>query len=307
MKKYIKKMSFVLIVAMIFSLISPIKNIKTYAMDNTDYYDLVSNSSIADQNGDDEASEPGTLLGLVMIAVLQVGKLVENLVTWLMGLFGTAVFPWADYIIFNCIPILDVNFINPTTNSLFGSGFSGGNIGNIFRNIYFTGLSIAVGFLGIIVAVMAIKMAISTIASEKARYKESIVTLLTTLILLFGTHYLLSFTFYLNEKLVEVASNIVQNIETKDTKVDGTSKTAVEIVSGMGQYFYDKALADGGKTSVLKVQKAAPIPTVLYLMFIVQSLMFLFAYFKRLFYVAILSVMAPIVVIYDFLRKAISM
>ena len=80
MKKYIKKMSFVLIVAMIFSLISPIKNIKTYAMVNTDYYDLVSNSSIADQNGDDEASEPGTLLGLVMIAVLQVGKLVENLV-----------------------------------------------------------------------------------------------------------------------------------------------------------------------------------------------------------------------------------
>ena len=307
MKKYIKKMSFVLIVAMIFSLISPIKNIKTYAMVNTDYYDLVSNSSIADQNGDDEASEPGNLLGLVMIAVLQVGKIVENLVNRLMGVLGTAVFPWADYIIFNCIPILDVNFINPTTNSLFGSGFSGGNIGNIFRNIYFTGLSIAVGFLGIIVAVMAIKMAISTIASEKARYKESIVTLLTTLILLFGTHYLLSFTFYLNEKLVEVASNIVQNIETKDTKVDGTSKTAVEIVSGMGQYFYDKALADGGKTSVLKVQKAAPIPTVLYLMFIVQSLMFLFAYFKRLFYVAILSVMAPIVVIYDFLRKAISM
>ena len=157
---------------------------------------------------------------------------------------------------------------------------------------------------------MAIKMAISTIASEKARYKESIVTLLTTLVLLFGTHYLLSFTFYLNEKMVEIASTIVKKIDTSNSSgtVNDISDTN-NIVSGMGQYFYDKALELGGDTQVLfwKIDKAAPIPTVLYMIFVIQSLMFLFAYFKRLFYVAILSIIAPFVVIYDFLKKSLSM
>ena len=58
---------------------------------------------------------------------------------------------------------------------------------------------------------------------------------------------------------------------------------------------------------IAKIDKAAPIPTVLYLVFLIQSLMFLFAYFKRLFYVVILAIIAPIVVIYDFLGKAVSL
>ena len=307
MRNYTKKISIILIFVLIVNYVCPV--MQTYAMVNTSYYNLIGTPT-ANQDSSEADQEPGDLLGIIMLAVLQTGKLIETIGGFLMGLFGTQVFPWADYIIFNCIPILDVNFINPTSTSLFGDDFSGGSVGKIFRNIYFTGLTIAVGFLGIVVAIMAIKMAISTIASEKARYKESIVTLLTTLVLLFGTHYLLSFTFYLNEKMVEIASTIVKKIDTSNSSgtVNDISDTN-NIVSGMGQYFYDKALELGGDTQVLfwKIDKAAPIPTVLYMIFVIQSLMFLFAYFKRLFYVAILSIIAPFVVIYDFLKKSLSM
>lgn len=306
MKNGLKKIVILSIAVLVFNFIFSSSGV--YAMVNTDYFNMsdYEGETLSDDSINDE---PGALVGLISLAFLEVGHMIESLVSWLMGLFGPAKFPWADYIIFNCIPILDVNFINPSKNSLFGSNFAGGNIGNVLRNVYFTGLSIAVGFLGIIVAVMAIKMAISTIASEKARYKEGIVTLLTTLVLLFGCHYLLSFTFYLNEKMVEVASKIVSNISVNTTVGSGTVTSMNGIVSGMGQYFYDTAKEQGGQIDVIigKIDKAAPIPTVLYLVFLIQSLMFLFSYFKRLFYVAILAIIAPFVVIYDFLGKAVSL
>lgn len=303
-KKIIMLFLFVFMFEFIFS------NVRTYAMVNTDYFNMEEYADASAPDADSVNEEPGALVGLISLAFLELGKMIENVVSWLMGLFGPAKFPWADYIIFNCVPILDVNFINPANNSLFGTGFSGGSIGEVLRNIYFTGLSIAIGFLGIVVAVMAIKMAISTIASEKARYKEGIVTLLTTLVLLFGSHYLLSFTFYLNEKMVEVASRIVSSISVDSATVGSGGVTAMNgVVSGMGQYFYDMAKAQGGEVDLLiaKIDKAAPIPTILYLVFLIQSLMFLFSYFKRLFYVAILSIIAPFVVIFDFLGKSVSL
>lgn len=308
MKNNFKKIAILLVFVLMFNFIFPNVRI-TYAMVNTDYYDMV-NSNNAKDSDYDVNEEPGALVGLISLAFLEIGRMIESLVSWLMGLFGPAEFPWADFIIFNCVPILDVNFINPSSKSLFGSGFSGGSLGKVVRNVYFTGLSIAIGFLGIVVAVMAVKMAISTIASEKARYKEGIVALLTTLILLFGVHYLLSFTFYLNEKMVEVASKIISSLNTSGTQIGSQTASGTNgIVSGMGDYFYETAKSQGGQVDLLiaKIDKAAPIPTVLYLVFLIQSLMFLFAYFKRLFYVVILAIIAPIVVIYDFLGKAVSL
>ena len=267
-----------------------------------------------DDSSPTEQAETNTVVGIISIAFLQVGKMAENLTSWLMSMLSAGTinsFPWADKIIFNVIPVLDVNFINPANGSLFTMGT--GKIGEVIKNVYFTGLSIAVGFLSIIVGVMAIRMAISTIAAEKARYKESIVTFLTALVLLFGTHFLLSFTFYLNEKMVEVASQIVVsavdkvgfNIGGADGQASTDSKA---VISNLGQYFYETALKQGGSSQVVvwKIDKAAPIPTVLYLVFIIQSLMFLFSYFKRFYYVIILSVLAPFVVIYDFLAKSVS-
>lgn len=300
-KKIIKIFLFALL---IISILSPCSHV--YAEINSKYGTQPTTGTYASAT---DSAEPGTILGILCVALVSVGKLVEGLVAWLIQLLSqssTAYFPWADRIIFNTIPILDVNFINPASGSLFDIG--GGQIGTVVRNIYFTGLSIAVGFLSIIVAIMAVRMAISTIASEKARYKESIVTLLTTLVLLFGVHFLLSLVFYVNEKLVEVASDIVKDsVAANNVQIgSSTSSDSSQVISNLGDYFYEKALEQGGTTDLFSIQKAAPIPTVLYLVFIIQSLMFLFAYFKRFFYVVILAVLAPFVVIYDFLGKSLS-
>ena len=100
---------------------------------------------------------------------------------------------------------MDVNFINPASNSFLGQP----KVSAVIKNLYSTILALSVSFFGILVLITAIKLVISTIASEKAKYKKAIVDWLVGFIMLFCIHYGISFMFYLNEQLVVVASKIV--------------------------------------------------------------------------------------------------
>ena len=239
------------------------------------------------------------ILGIAIYALAWVVEILVKTVVWLLT--SNFQFPWADRTIFNGMQILDVNFINPSPGSLFmdlNSNFTA--IGNSIRNIYFTGLSVALGFLGIVVAVMAIRLAISSIASEKAKYKEAIVHWITALVLLFGMHYVIALTFYVNEQMVEVASNIVFD-QTQNTQVAILNSLNLNPdISGMGEYFKNEALKLVDNFGMQVFTSA-----LLYAVFIVQSLMFFWAYLKRFFYVIILAMIAPFVVVYDFLKKSL--
>lgn len=245
------------------------------------------------------------LLKLLGYAIFGVTWCIEKLVAGIISLLtNMKMFPWADLTIFNGMPILDVNFINPAKNSLFKGDVDFTGIGNTIRSIYFSGLSIALGFLGIVVAVMAIRLAISSIAADKAKYKEAIVHWATAIVLIFGMHYVISFVFYLNEQLVEVASSMVQQILTnnKDTlSFLGGDVTQTSSITLMGEYFKKEAIDMKNLFNVNTFTYS-----VLYAVFVFQSIMFFWAYFKRFFYVLILALISPFVVIYDFLTKSVS-
>jgi len=264
----------------------------------------------------------GTILGTFGKCIAGLGFMFEMTIRGAIGLLtfdasNVQIYPWADRVIFNGMPLLDVNFINPEPGSLFmKADKSYTAIGNTVRSVYFTGMSIAIGFMGIVVAVMAIKLAISSIAAEKAKYKEAVTHWLMALILIFGLHYIIAFVFYLNEQLVEVASNMVNGIlEDRLDEINaidnfnlGTIGYAggnvvsklISPVEGMGDYFRSEAIKiEWPKTSSF-------ISAIVYCVFLVQSLMFFIAYLKRFFYVAILACISPFVAIYDFLQKAVS-
>ncbi len=118
---------------------------------------------------------------------------------------GAALMPWADAIIYNGVPALDVNFINPSAGS-FSSIIS-----DVIAKLYYTIFSISITFFTVAVLIMAIKLATTAIAAEKARYKEAVADFIISLILIFSIHYFISFCFYLNESLVKVAFGIVDN------------------------------------------------------------------------------------------------
>lgn len=178
---------------------------------NTNYGDQTESENV----DLDKKIESSALLDYIGSFIYALGNIVEKVTAGILSIAGAGnIFPWSDKVIFNTIPILDVNFINPDSNSLLSTTGTLG-IGEVVRNVYFTGLTIALGFLGIIIAILAIKLAISTIGSEKAKYKEAIVKWLTSLVLLFGMHFVIAFLFFLNENLVEVAS---QMLETQTQK-----------------------------------------------------------------------------------------
>lgn len=157
------------------------------------------------------------LLDVLANMINAVASLAERLIGGIFSvLTGDNIFPWADRIIFNSIGFLDINFLNPADSSLFGASNAPSILGKVVKRVYSTIFSLAVLFLGVAVGVMAIRLAISSIAAEKAKYKQAIVNWATCIVMLFLMHYILAFVFWVNEQMVEIASNVLMSTIEKE-------------------------------------------------------------------------------------------
>lgn len=183
------------------------------------------------ENALDTKIKDSILLDTLANMINAVASLIEYLIgSVFYSLTGDNIFPWADRIIFNGIAFLDINFLNPDENSLFGSSSSPTILGDVVRDVYSTIFSLAVLFLGVAVGIMAIRLAISSIAAEKAKYKQAIVNWVTCLVMLFLMHYILAFVFWINEQLVSVASGILIDTIQKNNLTTTNFKDALDAV-----------------------------------------------------------------------------
>ena len=158
----------------------------------------------------DSKIKSSVLLDTLANMINAVASLAEKLIGEVFyTLTKDKIFPWADRIIFNGIAFLDINFLNPDTNSLFGNSSNPTILGIVVKQVYSTVFSLAVLFLGVAVGIMAIRLAISTIAAEKAKYKQAIVNWATCIVMLFLMHYILAFVFWVNEQMVRIASGVL--------------------------------------------------------------------------------------------------
>lgn len=164
------------------------------------------------ENALDKKIGDSVLLDVLANMINAIASLIEFLIGSIFSaLTGDNIFPWADRIIFNGIGFLDINFLNAADNSLFLHNGEDSILGEVVKSVYTTIFSLAVLFLGVAVGVMAIRLAISSIAAEKAKYKQAIVNWLTCMVLLFLMHYILAFVFWVNEQMVTIASGILLN------------------------------------------------------------------------------------------------
>lgn len=222
---------------------------------NTTYSatDPVADSSL------EEAFEESTLLEALAKLIYALGQFFEWVLSIIFKMLtGSSDFPWADKIVFNAVPLLDVNFINPGgTSDLALKTFVGQpDIQSVLKNLYATVLAIAVSFFGIVVMITAIKLVISTIASEKAKYKQALVDWATGLVMLFCMHFFISFIFYLNEQLVVVASQIVtEQLKVKSAIAEvESSDLATELIDSMGDTIYVGDGTDVGPNKGRKIK-----------------------------------------------------
>ncbi len=176
----------------------------------------------AQQEETREASGHDTLLGAVADGVV-------GLLTWplrvLIVIFGEAmrlviggiasvsggqfninISP--EDILFNKLQITDINFFD------FNNNLSDGVL-TIRKNIaiwYYALRNLAIGILLVILVYVGIRMAISTVASEEARYKTMLKDWVVSFVLVFLLQYIIIFTINANNALVDILQNALQNV-----------------------------------------------------------------------------------------------
>ena len=265
------------------------------------------------------------VLGAPFAAIFGALALLLFLILWLLfttlGVTdGLISFPFPDTIVFNKVPFFDPNFINPTSDASAPVHILQGTI----SSLYYTFFTIAITVFVIAAMVIGIKLALSSIGSEKAQYKQALNNWIFGIVLLFTVHILMAGIFALNEGIVEAAShasggitftigafdwipvagNVIGNILDIGADLLGTL-TGQEISAGITLDAFP-GYAGIIIILVIKTMGGDLIAALTLLTILGQTVALVIMYIKRLFYCIILGIMAPLIVAVDVIKKSIS-
>ena len=206
----------------------------------------------------------GVLLLGAKIGILVIGSAIALILSLFSG-EGAHTLSVQD-IIFNKVKITDINF--------FDIDGADGVIKTIRGNVaaWYVGVrNLASVVLVIILIYVGIRMAISTIAEEKAKYKKMLIDWFTSMCLLFVLHFIIILTIQLNNALVGAIG-------------DATS------TGDIGNQFFINAINNVYLTKGMA-------NAICYLLLEAITFGFLIAYIKRMITIAFLIIIAPLVTI----------
>ena len=252
-----------------------------------------------------------SVIGIVIFFILQ-----SIFSAFGMSDVGTFTFPFPDSIIFNRLSFFDPNFINPTAVGNSVVGYLQGTISSMYYTFFVLALTIFV----ISAMVIGIKLAVTSVASEKAQYKEALNNWFMGIALLFVLHFLMAGMFALNEAIVEMAYDLTGTIKFHLdilSAIPRYGKFISSIVGGLADMvgFNAEAITDvelpvrgyTGVTLMFLLQAVGGdlVSSLILLIILGQTVALVVTYTKRLFYIIFLGMMAPLIVAVDVVRKAI--
>lgn len=241
-------------------------------------------------------------------------------VSLVTGVTNGLAFPFPDQIVFNGIPMLDPNFINPTNDDKAIVNVMSSTI----QKLYYSFFSLAGTVFVLAAVIIGIKLAFSSIASEKAQYKDAIKHWLTGLAALFLMHFILAGMFAINEQVCISASklcnkvDITLNLVSDVSDIGSTIKGAVSTVAGWISEDAGNAVKEFGdvkfsgyggviiKFALNGLLKGDIIYSIGLSIMLGQTFTLLIMYFKRVFYCIILGMVAPLVVAMDTIQKVVT-
>ena len=213
--------------------------------------------------------------------------------TWITGTqYDIPNFLYSPENIFaNNIAALDVNFLNPNEFAAVSStsdaeqasqSAASGELRQTISNWYISFRNIAiVGLLSVLVY-LGIRILISSTATDKAKYKESLQSWVVALCLVFFIHFIMSGLLMITDKFTDLISPSIDDGITVHV-ADGDVKFRTNIIglvrfNAQSQSMYNTAAY-----------------TILYLMLVIYTWIFTFMYFKRFLYMAFFTMIAPLV------------
>lgn len=189
----------------------------------------------------------------------------------------------------NKVPALDVNFINPSIQ------------GNDERNVavklqpiiaswYVAIRTMAiVGLLSVLVY-LGIRMLLSSIAADRAKYKQMLFDWVVAMCLVFALHYIMSFALTMAETVTAMISSDAEGMFTVNaTNLDGLGTSTYGITFGSNLMSYVRFMVQAGDLNT-KIAFFA-----LYIMLVIYSVRFTWVYLKRVVNMAFLTLIAPMV------------
>lgn len=257
---------------------------KIYASDTSATAGVNSSSVNAEADGSGSGLTLGTIVDGIAGILIYVPKLILMIIgALLLRIIGFAIngidglvngIP-LDQILFNKIELLKVNFFS----SVDPNDANAQIIESIRENIavwYVAIRNLAAVILAVMVLYVGIRMAISSVAEEKAKYKRMLTDWVVSLVLLFVLHYIMILIININDGIVSVLA-----VANEDGKGAPTS-----IMDDL----WVKSLAAVSFTEQIGY-------VALYFMLAVMIFVFFATYVKRMITIAFLIMISPIITI----------
>lgn len=184
--------------------------------------------------------------------------------------------------VFGKIRMLDVNFLHRDANE----DALAAAIKNQVAKFYYITRNISIGLMLLVLLYTAIRMMLSTIASDIAKYKTMIKDWVVGLIILLTLQYMMIGILHLGT----IATNLSENIMTSMIEDDD-------------EYQIEEKMLQEGTQSTGKGWSLI-IPTLVYWLLTYYQLKFFLMYFRRLMTMAFLVTIAPFVTVSYALDKA---
>lgn len=234
------------------------------------------------------------------------------------GIANGLTFPFPDQIIFNGVSMLDPNFINPVSGD---SQSLVGIMSSVIQNFYYSFFTLACTVFVLAAVIIGIKLALSSIASEKAIYKDAIKHWIMGLALLFLMHFILAGMFAINEQICISASKICQNVKFSISGLDFVpvvGSTVSSLFETIGNIFGNSGDVSIGNIEVqgyggliLKflvngVLQLDLIYAIGLSIMLGQTFSLIIMYLKRVFYCIVLGMLAPVIVAMDTIQKVVT-
>ena len=180
--------------------------------------------------------------------------------------------------------------------------------------------NIAVVIMLSLLLYIGIRMMLSSLASDKAKYKQMLVDWLVGMCLLFFMHYIMAFSVTITKKVTEVVKSTYETgVHTVTMQTDKDGKLAKQVIkAGKASLLVDKENHELNSSSDAKDAAYLIWPTnlmgrmrvelqmqtgkasyigyaICYMILVFYTVFFSFTYLKRVVYMAFLTIIAPLV------------
>ena len=283
-RKHVKRIILLLVVIICFNIIaSNLSCVEAATEDTTSSSGLAADFAEGNKQLEGDSPIASLIEGLVGILITGPIRLVCLLMGMLLQTITSAVASIAgqefnmvtiDDILFNRVGITDINFFD-----LDGAGSALRVLRELIAGWYYTLRNLSIVILLCILVYLGIRIAISTVASEKAVYKKMLIDWMVSFAIIFVIHYIILITINVSNALVDIIGN-AQSAELAQSTSFWNSY--------MGEVF---GLA--GSWKILEGLGGS----IMYLMLGVALFGYLFVYIKRMVTIAFLILIAPIITI----------